>query len=433
MYLGAAIPATMIVVGQLHRYYPSVPEWQQIISYKVGTLWTEPPLSALSDFTLSAWPLVVGISYLLSGEIAISIWVFHLLFWAQLVFWAALGYPWQQPAPGGTGFQPLAWIHYTEFGGALVLSGALLLSVKPDVVRSVRALAGRDTGGAGDLPVPPWAVVGFGAANALMLAWGAAAGASVWLMAGFLLFLYAIVIALARMVAAGGLYLVDNGFTPQPLLYGLGGVAGVGKASHFALTGPEALFGRADMSFLYFAANDNKLAHDTGTENRWHGIGVVAAVLVALFSACFFILLWGYHYGAATFRAWPLSWLVPQKLDQTRGFMDALARGPNPWTYAGVAVGMAIALFLLAMNRNFLWWPLSPFGFVIASSWNISNQIWSSVFLGWLIAALVRRYGGLRVYRTLRPFFLGLILGDAFTFCLMVLLETLIGVRAGPA
>lgn len=92
---------------------------------------------------------------------------------------------------------------------------------------------------------------------------------------------------------------------------------------------------------------------------------------------------------------------------------------------------MGIALFLARMNRNHLWWRISPFGFVLASSWNISNQIWSSVFLGWLVAALVRHYGGLRVYRLLRPFFLGLILGDAVTFCAMAVLETLVGVRAG--
>lgn len=57
------------------------------------------------------------------------------------------------------------------------------------------------------------------------------------------------------------------------------------------------------MSFLYFAVNDGKLAHDTGgvgrsrhrteTENRWHTIGVVVAVFAALISAYALILLWG--------------------------------------------------------------------------------------------------------------------------------------------
>jgi hypothetical protein len=182
------------------------------------------------------------------------------------------------------------------------------------------------------------------------------------------------------MVAAGGLYLVDNGFTPQPLLYGLAGVGAIDKASHFALTGKEALFGRADMSFLYFATNDSKLAHDTHTENRWHTLGVIVAVLAALGSAYFFIILWSYHYGAATFKAWPLSWNVPGKFDQTATFMNASCAAQTRGPTAGIAAGIAIALFLVYMNRTYLWWRLSPFGFVVASSWNISNQIWTSVF-----------------------------------------------------
>src|SRR3712207_7705060 len=51
---------------------------------------------------------------------------------------------------------------------------------------------------------------------------------------------------------------------------------------------------------------------------------------------------------------------------------------------------------------------------------------WSSVLIGWAIAALVRRYGGLKLYRALRPVFLGLILGDAVTYCLVVLIESLV-------
>lgn len=433
-YVGAAIPALMIIVGQFHNYYPQLPAWEQIVSYKIGAAFVAPPWRALSDFTISIWPLVIGIAYLLNAEVAVSIWFFHLLFWTQLFVWSALGYQWQEGA-GNTanGFNPLDWIHFAEFGGAIVLSTSLLLSVKTEVARAARALFGRESAAHETLPVPPWAVAGFALANFGMLVWGAFAGANVFAIGLFLLFLYAIVVALGRMVAAGGLYLVDNGFTPQPLMYGLAGVGAISKATHFVVTGQEALVGRADMSFLYFAINDSKVAHDTRTENRWHTLGVAVAVLAALASAYFFILLWSYRYGAVTFKAWPLTWNAPQMFDRTAGFMTALNRAPNPWTWAGVATGMVIALFLLTMNRKFLWWGLSPFGFVMASSWNISNQIWSSVFLGWMAASLVRRYGGLRVYRGLRPFFLGLILGDAVSVCLMALMESLIGVRAGAA
>jgi hypothetical protein len=426
LYLGAVIPATMIVLGELHGYYPAMPEWQQILSFRTGEAWTDPPLNVLSDFTISVWPLVVGISYMLNGEVAVSIWLFHLLFQLQLLIWALAGYS-PRVQSGALAFNSLDWIHSTEFGAAVVLSASLLLSVRREVARAAVTLFRRRDE---ELLVPPWAVAGFALANAGMLAWARAAGANALIGAAFLLCLYAIVIALARLVAAGGLYLVDNGATPQGLVYGLAGARTLAPGSQFVLAGQEALFGRADMSFLYFATNDSKLAAETGTENRWHSAGAVLSVAAALLSAYVFLIAWGYRYGAATFRAWPLNGMLTNVLDRTAGFATA-AHGPNPWTYFGIAAGMLIGGFLLFMNRRFLWWAVSPFGFVVASSENITGQIWSSVFLGWLIAALVRRWGGLRAYRVLRPFFLGLILGDAVTFCSVVVMECVVGVRSG--
>jgi hypothetical protein len=250
-------------------------------------------------------------------------------------------------------------------------------------------------------------------------------------MGAFLICLYAIVIALGRMVAAGGLYLIDNDFTPQGIMYGLAGARNIGLNTHYVLSGQEALFGRADMSFFYFATNTDKLAHATRIQGRWLAAGVGMSVLAALASAYVLVLKWGYRYGAGSFGAWPFSERVPQIYEQVEGFLS-IAHGPDPWTYLGVGVGGAVALGLVYLNRRFLWFAISPFGFVVGNSWNIAYQVWSSVFVGWLISALVRRYGGLKLYRMLRPFFLGLILGDAVTYCLVALIEALVGVGATP-
>jgi hypothetical protein len=47
--------------------------------------------------------------------------------------------------------------------------------------------------------------------------------------------------------------------------------------------------------------------------------------------------------------------------------------------------------------------------------------------LTWLIKLLMVRYGGLQTYVRARPFFLGLILGDAVVACVLAFLSWLFG------
>lgn len=433
LYIGAALPTAMIGVGQFHNYFPTLPAWEQCPSWPIGALFTAPPWNGLGDFNITFWPLVIGIGFLLNSEVAISIWAFHLLFRLQMVLWSALGYgPGQGDAAGARGFKPLDWAHNMEFGGTLVLCAALLASVQTDVRQAVHAAFMCQST---PTPVSPGAVLGFALANTGMLLWAIVAGASPLAVATYLLFLYAIVVCLGRMVAAGGLYLVDNAYEPQPILYGLTGTEAFTRGTHFILAGQEALVGRADMSYFYFAINESKFTEVLLTDGqkawrRWHGAGLLVAVTVALVSSYIFILLYGYRYGAATFKAWPLTWRVPQVMERTTQFLNAAQHGPDTWTWAGMGSGAVLTGVLLFLNRTFLWWRLSPFGFVMASSYNVGGQIWSSTFLGWLAASLIRRYAGLPGYRALRPLFLGFILGDAVTVSLMALVEIAVGVKA---
>jgi hypothetical protein len=51
------------------------------------------------------------------------------------------------------------------------------------------------------------------------------------------------------------------------------------------------------------------------------------------------------------------------------------------------------------------------------------------LFFAWLIKLLVLRYGGLRGYRMLMPFFLGLILGQTLVGCAWSLYGMLLGIQ----
>jgi hypothetical protein len=69
---------------------------------------------------------------------------------------------------------------------------------------------------------------------------------------------------------------------------------------------------------------------------------------------------------------------------------------------------------------------VSPVGFIIASSWAVENILWSPALLGWLITALLKRYGGLRLYRQVRPAFLGLVISAFLTPAITGAIDTVI-------
>ena len=79
--------------------------------------------------------------------------------------------------------------------------------------------------------------------------------------------------------------------------------------------------------------------------------------------------------------------------------------------FGHITFGLVLAsvLFLLC-NRSPLW-PLHPIGLVSMHT-NFTGPALSSFFIGWLAKVLILRYGGARLYRSARPVFLGLIVGE---------------------
>ena len=62
-------------------------------------------------------------------------------------------------------------------------------------------------------------------------------------------------------------------------------------------------------------------------------------------------------------------------------------------------------------RHRFINWPLHYLGLPIATSRPI-NLGWFSIMIGWLFKLFIVRYGGVRLYRAIRSFFIGLIVGQ---------------------
>jgi hypothetical protein len=99
-------------------------------------------------------------------------------------------------------------------------------------------------------------------------------------------------------------------------------------------------------------------------------------------------------------------------------------------TWLGVGAGL-MSLFLFLRTRLF-WWP-HPMGYVMWLNMQCIFTMWFSYFLGWLIKALILKFGGMRAYASGRRFFVGLVVGEALATLLWIFIAWLAGVTGGYA
>jgi hypothetical protein len=86
---------------------------------------------------------------------------------------------------------------------------------------------------------------------------------------------------------------------------------------------------------------------------------------------------------------------------------------PGHWVMVFTIVGAVVMLVLVTCYHRLYWWPIHPIGYLTAYS-SAMRILWFSFFVGWLCNALCMRYGGVVLFKKLRNFFIGLIIGDFF-------------------
>ena len=91
-----------------------------------------------------------------------------------------------------------------------------------------------------------------------------------------------------------------------------------------------------------------------------------------------------------------------------------------------VGIGAIAMTIFTWMRSRFLWWPLHPIGFPIMAT-RVTDQIWFSVMLAWLIKVMVLKYGGTPLFRRSRHFFLGMILGSVTVSGLWLVIDFFTG------
>jgi hypothetical protein len=432
-WIGFAIPALFVTLGWFHILYPSVPSPQlysiEVNRYFAGMSLPWSVLSGESGLKVSIIFPVIGISCLLPAEVSLSLWLFYLLFWAQMLTWASFGVA----ESGGTAaiaINPRNFISFQEAGGFIALTAATLWQSR----KALRAAWVSWFARAREEPDPyaplagRWALLTFAVTNGFMFWWAAKAGMSWWSFAAMIGMFYAVLVGASRLVAAGGVMYVDTGFFPRGVvLYTIGAV----PLKPVALT----MYSYLSVIFMYDPMNlampqmmnSFKLAHSARLRGLAFSLAALVAMTVILCVGIPALLKVIYSGGATALPHWPFT----SYPEWGFGELDATLRVPEPasnWLRLALVLGAAFTLLLVWLNATFVWWPLSPVGFLIASSYETNRSLWLNVFIAWVLTTLIRRYGGLRLFRSFRPAFLGLVLGQYLPSGVFAIISSIFGI-----
>ncbi len=416
VWVGFGIAVCIEMLNGLHVYIPDIPAVPLVLD--TTRIMTEAPWNQIG-LTVLVWPIVVGISYLLSCEISFSLWFFYWFTKFQLL---ALHYcgmpPGSVPSPLFTRGGVKGFLAYQQIGAYFAYVGIILWIGREHYIHIVQRAFGRRKAGPLEQNEPlsyPVAFWGFVLAFLFIVGWTCAAGVRLDIALVLWSFYLILAIGLTRVVAEGGLLLVHTGWGPMgPMAHLLGGGAGAWLTPASAV--PVSMINGAIMAdmrgfLLPSFVQGFKLAHDRRIALKPLLALIMSATIVSLTVGVLMNVRLGYHEGGLRLGKWwafgegALAPAINAK-EIVSGIEDNFLQN---WSF--VSMGAVITYAIVVARSHFLWFPLHPVGYIMSTPYAM-RAMWFSIFLGWLIKVLITRFGGTVSYRKFLPTALGLILGE---------------------
>ncbi len=406
LWIGFGLVAFIDSVNALHFLIPAVPEItvKPVGPLKVDDNFTQAPWTALRPFVFSLYPFMIGIGFLLTTDVSFSCWAWYLLIKALSV--VAVQFAWTD-APLRVGQFP--WLPEQGVGAFLALALIAVWRSRGDIQAAFRPRRGGEE--TGDRQVNRWAVIGLFGSLLLLFFFIWRRGLPPWAGWGWLAIYMAYSIGCARIVSeTGSGWTWSPRLTPHDVLLRLPGAPALNprQATVFAWLMPFDIDFRdsvlpQQMKAMRLIANDG----GRGRPLLWAlAVASVVGVIAGLWAH--FHIYFQYGIDSALTRRWPAQ-VGRQPFDllanQLRGQVG------TPYSPVGVLIGGGVLTALVGLRSMFMSWPLHPIGYALALT-NSLDYLWMPFLVAWGIKVMVLRYGGMRLYRQLMPFFLGLILGD---------------------
>jgi hypothetical protein len=403
-------------IAFLYPWLPSVPtNWLNLEPFLPDKPW-----SALGFTTISFYPMIIGVGYLLPLDLLFSFWFFYLFWKAQLVITSAQGWDITPRFP---------YVGQQGFGALLVIGLVTLWNARRHLARIRRRLFSRDAaredaGEAVSYRAATIALIGSVAGLMLFLR---LMGIQGWAAAAFLGIYLLTILTVTRIRAEFGAPVHDLPNAAPELV--LTDVLGPGAFTPRDLAGFSMFYWISKIhrsDFMPHGMEALKIADNERVGRRAMFFAVLAAILVGALAGFWAMLHQGYALGNAARWSFPAyaGWETFNRLDQWL----ASPTLPEPAISLAILIGALCCSALIHLRHVFFAFPLHPLGYAIAGTFQ-TNLFWLPLLIAWGVKLAVLRTGGRALYLRLLPFAYGLILGQVAIGCLWSLVSVATGMR----
>lgn len=369
-----------------------------------------PPTTMILDpafppINLRLVPYVLCFAFFVNIEILFSVWIFQLVGILQTGILNRIGVvsPATTIVPGG--------LVSIQFSGGLIMfvlwglwmARGHLKMVWQHALGMATELRDED-----ELFSYRTAVFGFISGWLFLIFWLHAIGFTIPISILFLTLLFIFYLGIARVLAEAGLINLDLPINAHAFTIGIVGsvnmtgptLTGMGLTNAFARNWRTfTMVGLSHVAWFreYMWPNRKQLV-----------LWITLAFLVSVVTSTIYVIYTGYTQGADNLHI---------NLTNTGIlFYDLIVKWMRNATRISeieiifLVSGAMVNMLLVAGRYFFYWWPLNPIGFVIGASGPIRGLTFT-IFIAWLIKAILLRLGGVRLYQSMQPLFLGILIG----------------------
>jgi hypothetical protein len=426
MWIGFSLMMILALSKGLHFYFPAVPapSWSNMWSgaIRLDSFVTDPLLKAFfANASISLVFSLFAIALLVETDILFSMWASFLLFQLTALFGKAfnwnkfVGYPWEWQQGIGS-----------FIGYALVA----LVAARRHLGRIWRHLIGKERlDDSGEVVSYRMAVVMILLSLGIIIGWG------VWTRMGWvaslLFFSLMLIIGFTSSKVRAEAGMPFGYWMPY---YSMWFVSAIGGFAVFGATGmlvATIASGFMCVACFFFIAPVQvemmELGRHFQVKARDISHGLWLGLLGGIVIGGFVILCWAYGFGADNMATtWPYgqNWYFTNyrngEVAIDRAFIADPTQLMTPSTEPlnivenvdakGIAIGLGVTGLLAALRSLFMWFPLHPLGYVLATTY-FARTVWFTCLVAWFVRLVVLRIGGAHSIRKgLIPFCVGMFL-----------------------